>query len=294
MLKVKSIGSDVPTGFENATAALERITPEQAAQWLKEAAEYEKRTGEFNNRKMGTDRVNQHSRDIDRDDFIPSNDMITLDKDGIVFNGQHRLAACVQTGKDIWVFVARNMHRRSGEIDDQGKPRTQTEVLSFCKEKVTGSHGPVTRAMALGLSHGMRLTSSESVKFFRSHKAAVEFVLQHAGGATHCKRAMYRGALARAYYYVNEETLIRFMGVIKGTIDGTTHPTDSAAVCLRRFLMNHIGKSSSSYVLGAEIYGKTERAVQSVRDRQVMHQLRATKDELFPIKDPILEVMGLK
>ncbi len=275
------------SNYSNVTIKMEVVTPQKAKEWLCNAENFKQECG-FNNRCLNRFRVGQLTRDLSNGNWQLSNDAVLLDENECPFNGQHRLQACVNTGISIEIFVARNMPRDSGVITDQGQKRSTTAVLQFAGEKVSNKTGAIARSMAMGLNDSYdRFTSSELVEFFQVHREAIEFIIKNAGTSSQSLRASYRGALARAYYCVEAQVLLRIMGIIDGKIDGTTLQIDENALHLRRFLLQGIGNHSGSR--GLEVYAKTEKVVKSTAENKIMHLLRATKKELFPLRDcPVL------
>jgi hypothetical protein len=103
------------------TCRHEVITPAKAEKILTEA--------NIRNRDLRDSRVVHLVENIKRDEWRLTGDMIVFDLDGVLLNGQHRLAACVLADKPIEVFVARNLPRESQDVMDDTLRRNLGDAL---------------------------------------------------------------------------------------------------------------------------------------------------------------------
>lgn len=122
-----------PTGTEEDSAPLERkffeikhaivtITPEQAAEWL--GMNLKNRT----ERHQGSD---AYRRDVENDEWMVTGDTIKFDWFGVLVDGQHRLRACVLSGKPIKSLVVWGVDPKARRRVDTGMTRSFRDDLKM-------------------------------------------------------------------------------------------------------------------------------------------------------------------
>ncbi len=101
---------------------VEEVTPDIARGWI---------TDEVNciNRNLVTKKVTQYARDMEEGRWQFNNDAICFSPDGKLMNGQHRLHACVLSGKSFSSVIIRNMSRKSQRVMDQHAVRSVCGML---------------------------------------------------------------------------------------------------------------------------------------------------------------------
>lgn len=103
-------------------AAFVEVTPALAEEWL---------AGNTVNRKIRIDAVNQYANDMATGRWTVSESAICFSPDGKLLNGQHRLAAVIQSGATIAMLVMRNVPVESMSNMDAGRKRTAADALGF-------------------------------------------------------------------------------------------------------------------------------------------------------------------
>lgn len=99
----------------------EVITPEVAAQYL------ERNIG---NRMMRAHRVTQYAEAMRRFQWHLTGDPLVFSRDGVLIQGQHRLAACVQAGVAFTTYVMRNADPACYGVLDSGATRRLSDTLT--------------------------------------------------------------------------------------------------------------------------------------------------------------------
>lgn len=99
------------------------ITPEGAKAILA--------TRNTRNRSLTDSTVEAYARDINAGRWIYNGDAVKFDVDGILTNGQHRLAACVLSGRNLVTDVLTGMPTDSVLREDTGKSRSVSDVISI-------------------------------------------------------------------------------------------------------------------------------------------------------------------
>lgn len=104
------------------TKTHEIITPQLAQDYLR-----------FNkaNRPLNKQVVKTIVDDISRGGWIYDGNPIRFSEDGWLIDGQHRLHACVVSGKDIETDVIRGLPRESFKVIDTGRARSGGDILSI-------------------------------------------------------------------------------------------------------------------------------------------------------------------
>lgn len=110
--------------YPSMKAAVETISPQRAAQWLKDSTNY---------RKMSARRVERMAQLIQQGFWDVNGETIKFNGDGTLKDGQHRLAACVQADKSIKSVVVYGIP--TDLHVDVGKARTFAEWLHAQGEK---------------------------------------------------------------------------------------------------------------------------------------------------------------
>lgn len=106
---------------DHVTAKVETITPEMAEKWL---------TTMVTNRTPSEARVLEYAIQIDEDKWSLNGESIKFDAQGRLFDGQHRLRACVLAEKPFRSLVARGMDEGAFKTVDTGKTRTHADMFS--------------------------------------------------------------------------------------------------------------------------------------------------------------------
>jgi len=97
------------------------ITPEMANEFL-EKSEF---NGDFRQRKLNTRTIDYYAEAMRAGEWIPfTNDCILIDDEDRIINGQHRLSACVKSGKPFASYIVFNADSSLIHVADKGVPRT--------------------------------------------------------------------------------------------------------------------------------------------------------------------------
>lgn len=139
---------------------IQRITPAIAAQML---------GNRVNARPISLKTVDEISRDINAGNFHVNTDAIGFDKNGVLFNGQARLTAIIQTNKTLNIIVAKNMSDAAKITANDSRRQTAGSKLYCDGHK---SAGILARSLKVlnALAHGERRMNLTSMELF----AAVE------------------------------------------------------------------------------------------------------------------------
>lgn len=140
---------------------LELVNPQQAQEWL----------DEFNthNRKMRPSQRNQLATDMESNNWMFTGDTIKFDRNGVLMDGQHRLAAIAASGKMEWLIVVRGIEPRAQAAID-----IQSRRMAYDALRLRGSDGDMKNAAAVArgifmYDHARVPTQLETVTFVEDH-----------------------------------------------------------------------------------------------------------------------------
>ena len=135
---------------QNLVAKATLITPSLAQNMLETSA----RTG-FMNRNISQQTVRIYAEQMKRGEWILSNDMICIDNEGAVINGQHRLHAVILSGCSVLIFVFYGIDRNAFSKIDRLRRRTDADNLSVLGVANSKHIAPALRTLATYLTNGV-------------------------------------------------------------------------------------------------------------------------------------------
>lgn len=126
--------------------SVERVTPHMAEQWL---------TKNTANRTIRRQVVGKYARDMGTGDFIENGSSVCFAEDGTLLDGQHRLAAIVESQATVWLLVVRNLQMSTQDTMDDLAKRTLGDTFGFHGVAGANSAAAITRRIILW-QHGIR------------------------------------------------------------------------------------------------------------------------------------------
>lgn len=224
-----------------------KITPVMAKEWLDSANDRNRSLSIRNVKKFASDMENGNWRNTHQN-------AIAFYNDGTLADGQHRLAAIVESGVALEMFVASGLCREDGGMIDQGRPRSVVDAMkiggllssdkyatyaaAIVKLVFVAEKGKVNRNLSIYEVAEAIEKMREGIDFSCGHLTSIQGV--------GLKNATMRGAVAVAYYHVDHDRLAQFCRVMV-----TGMPEDRNDAMLVR-LRNHI-------LLKGDVGGGTER-----------------------------------
>lgn len=128
-----------PTDVPDGDVTKEFITPELAAEWLGGPS--------VPNRKRNEARVERYALSILGNVWGLSWDCIAFNKANERMNGEHRLAAIVESGVGVWTLVVRNLDDVAYVYGDQGGKRQFRQLLEMRGISYAGPLQAATRLL---------------------------------------------------------------------------------------------------------------------------------------------------
>jgi hypothetical protein len=216
------------------------ITPEIAAAWLD--------TNTLN-RKLRMSVVDKYARDMMAGVWKLTYDAIRFDDNGVLLDGQHRLAACVKAGVAFESLVVYGIPADARSAVDIGRSRTTADILAF------EGHGNATTLAAMArwlvaikagsstVSNGkMPVTVADIIEVVDRHPKMTMF----ANSSFYAKRAPSPTLICTMGYIGHEllgetERALAFLAVFR---DGVPDYTNCPAHLLREFYLKTRGQKN--------------------------------------------------
>lgn len=185
------------------TISWQEITPALAAKWLKKNPK---------NRKLRQFTVGSLARDMKAGAWAPTHQGIAFGVDGNLMDGQHRLAAVVESGCSIWSLVFTGMPVRASGVNadtmdvvDRGNPRSVADILKL-RHGITASPNMVAAVCVIigrivaGKRRAARLTVPQTLAVLDHYSDAIGYVatFDHPKHQAFRKAAVF-GAVAFAH-----------------------------------------------------------------------------------------------
>ena len=207
---------------------LETITPSMAAKWLQTMV---------NNRTLSQAKAIEYAMTIDESRWVVNGETIKFDIDGRLFDGQHRLQACVLADKPFKSYVAYGITDADAfSTVDVGKNRSHGDVFSIAgypssnltsgaallvyqyKNKLFGPNGTVARRYTKGSKAILRkldhlpligsasgVTKDELLKFAEPFKDRLIGAVRFAENIK-TKKMLSSGMVAGCYFLFCEKS----------------------------------------------------------------------------------------
>lgn len=262
-------------------ARVEYITPEIAKRYL-----LRKIPGQ---RQIRPAKVAQYATDMRAGKWALTHQGIAFDSTGRLIDGQHRLAAVVQSGASVDMMVTRGLEGITFVGMDRGLLRAPADNAP---EPWMASRAKIAVArMAMMGYEGLndfrtvpRPTDWQTFDFMESHRQTLEFVAAlFRNHRTGIGQAAVQAAFLRAAYHVGHDLLEKCVPALaRGILPDETF---SGVGALRSFLTSPRRRRGGGGIFQAEVYAKTERALYAVVRGESVYRLHAATEELFPLPD---------
>lgn len=199
---------------------LKEVSPEMAEAWL---------AGQKKNRKIRRRHVEALKRDMLRGDWRLTGQGISVDSEGCLIDGQHRLTAVVEAGVGVPMFVFSGFAAELQSSMDLGAVRSVAEMLGMegavnCNVLVS-----YTNAISRGLLGYKNKLSLQQVKLMLEALPQVPLAVLQDSPKLQVRQSAYLGIIAVALHLKGKDAKVRVArfwdAVTKGLgIDSETHP----------------------------------------------------------------------
>lgn len=250
---------------------VEIITPEIAKNYLA-----------FNskNRNMRKSVVTQYAKDMAAGKWELTHQGIAFNCDGTLLDGQHRLAAVVESNCPVQMMVTRGVDSKTQIVMDDHAKRTAGDAIGLVRGMNINHNQIAIIRCCVETGNGGR---------FRGRKTRMEidalldvFInpLQFIDAVVHKKdrgvtSAPVLAAICLAWFYVDDlSELERFSKILFG-LEMPESEHDKSAVILREHMLRN-GMQNSSSSIRTEVFKKTQRAILAFMKRERISKLYAT------------------
>lgn len=206
------------------------VTPMQAQAWLNQFSIE-------NNRNLIPRRVQSYLSLMKEGKWQVAQPII-FDENGLLIDGQHRLAAVVKFGRPVKFLVATGVSRFALSIIDTGAPRTAANIAKIQGTDIGSRHIACLLAMRLapGVDDKATWPHIKKIEMVEQLRDAIFFACVGNGGGdknrgVKASNSVINAVVARAYYYENHERLRQFLDVFRNGFPCSQD--DFAAITLR-------------------------------------------------------------
>lgn len=255
------------------------VTPEIASIWLG-CMTKNRNVSDGSKSKMTWDMVNGK--------WHTTHQGIAFDKDGMLCDGQHRLLSIVQSRQPQWMLVTYGLTKEAMGTIDRGKIRSLANSLQIIGHAFgTDRAAAIARRVCIGpkYSASKGVLSDQALFIFMDlHFDAIKFAIDE--GDKSEMPSSIAGCIARAYYHVPHEKLVRFCRIVCRRLPENDMPQsgDQSAISLRelRISMGGFGGLKSSVLL----YRATQESLRSYLNGVGKKKLRGDiEKDLYPLPD---------
>lgn len=259
----------------------EVITPEKASEYLNK---------NNHNRNLRKSLVAKYARDMAAGNWKVTHQGVAMNCDGTVLDGQHRLAAIIESGISVRMLVTSGIATDAQLVMDDHAKRNNADALSLLRsERVTTQDVAVVRCcVELTSSKVKSITKSEISQLIDVFAKPLAFVNEIP--CSHRDRgvtaAPVKAAICLAWFYVDDlDRLAEFCRILFGA-DRAQQEGDEAAVMLRELMLSRGMKAGNGPRL--ECMKKTQRAIVAFMSHKPLAKLYATElNYRYPVIDEV-------
>ena len=254
---------------------IETVTPERAEAWL---------NANKNNRKLRDGVVEQYQSDMEKGCWTQCTAPIAFYEDGDLADGQHRLFAVVYSGKSQRFSIMRGLKREDGLNIDTGLTRTVVDNgrISGMDHGLSNELVAIARAVHMGSATAGRMSNAEKLAIVSEHREAAQWAVSNGPKGKNIRNSVVQGAIARAWYWEPDKDKLRwFCDVLSDGFSQGDH--ESAAVCLRNYMLERAGVASSS-AMWVDTFYKAQAAIQKFMHGHKLTVIRKINEEAYPLK----------
>lgn len=245
------------------TCSVVLVTPAQAEAWL---------DSRHHNRKIRDSVVEMYLRDMRLGKWEITGQGISIDSDGILVDGQHRLSALVRFNHPVWMLVTRGVSHEVGiRACDSGPPRSGGQRLTMQGEKNGSMKAAISRGLFV-LTHaevpfqGM-VPHSDIVSMLARYRAAIDQV--YAGGRIAEARVP---SLTRTVAAVMVDVLPEYgLPFLDGVLTGANLAPGDSRLALRNWVISRTGKATQD-----EVWAKSILCADAFMNDEPIHKLMSS------------------
>jgi hypothetical protein len=213
---------------------VQKISPDKAAEML---------AANTTNRPLSRSTVQAFAEAMRRGDWLVTHQGIAFDSNGVLVDGQHRLAAVIEAQVPVEMTVFTEVEPDTFDVLDTGRKRNAADVLAIEGEKSTATLAAMVRAVwqfenrpdASWSGGRAAVTNHQIVQTLAAHPQIREFVA--VGERIASETGMIKSAAGAAAYLVglaNKAKKTRLAAWHEGVIDGAGLGKNDPRLVFRR------------------------------------------------------------
>jgi hypothetical protein len=180
---------------------VQKITPEKAEEML---------AANTANRPLSKPTVRAFAEAMRRGDWLVTHQGIAFDTNGVLVDGQHRLAAVIEADMPVEMTVFTEVEPDTFDVLDTGKRRNAADVLAIEGEKHSATLAAMVRTVWLYYNRpdaswtggGASVTNHQVVQTLAAHPKLRDYV--HLGERISAETGMMKSAAGAAAYLVEQ------------------------------------------------------------------------------------------
>lgn len=222
------------------------------------------------NRRLSAVSTEAYGRDIKTGHWIQTHESLAVDVVGQFYDGQHRVIAVMQTGKEECFYVTFNVPVEAAFVTDSGRKRSTADKLRYISNnKADTKLAAVARSMMRGNSNSkVKFTDSEIAEFAIKYQEIITWAIK----VLPKKRADLQACAAKFALYYGKEKLEPFCHRYTNML--FNGPTDPAKV-----LFSWLDKQNRVEQL--TVYRKTQTALEHEIANRPVKNLHERETDFF-------------
>ena len=282
------------------------VSPNMARGWLAAADQRQTATSR-NNRNRSAHTVSAYARDMTHHHWVITHQGIAFDVNGILIDGQHRLAAIVESCVPQVMLVTFGLPAEAKLSIDRGRIRAVADQLQIFGDADATLHAvAVCRALNALRAWTRRdeLSTHEIAVVLDQYRDAIVMAERWTSHKEKLGPRGYRAALVGAVNaHLGDQSALHRIEVFARIVrEGNFVPMDwdanpglaSTPLALRKVLTGEVKRTSKN---GGDmktreregmVYASTERAIKAFLDNVALQQIRAQAGQaaIFPLRAP--------
>jgi hypothetical protein len=273
--------NDAETGIQSW---IEEVDAERAKALL------EKAKGKVRNRRLSDTYISRYKEMILENQWYMNGETISLDKEGYLINGQHRLTAIIEANKvkpgtKVKIMMVSGVEREAISTIDSGNGRSVAQSAQMSGIEVSATKISISRYCFLQPNQSRRelryLNRLKLINNYVEYKEAIDFASR-----AFCREpilfAAYRAIIVRAYLNgVDKKKLQRFMEVVDTGM--STSETEIPAILLRNMVLRY--RKISNFTTSIDFYCGVQWCLKKYLDGTIVKSKTVGKvsKPLFPV-----------
>ena len=262
---------------------VQTITPDKATEMLE---------ANTTNRPLSRSVVKSFAEAMRRGDWVVTHQGIAFDTNGVLVDGQHRLAAVVEAGVPVDMTVFTDVEEGSFDVLDTGKRRNAADVLAIEGEKSSTTLAAMVRTVwlyenrpDLNWSGGAAaVTNHQIVETLDAHPKLRDFV--SVGEQVASSTGMIKSAAGAASYLVSRASRkADFERWLDGIIDGAGLGRQDPRLLFRKVMFSMARRQAGQVMRRRDTREHVAlyiKAYNAWRSKEPITQLRFTAREPMP------------